>query len=222
MLDGKYIVIEGAIGVGKTSLAKELSREINGKLVLEKSEENPFLEEFYSNREEYAFQTQMFFLLSRYRQQQKILQRELFKRAVVCDYLFAKDTIFAYLNLNEEELGLYNHLEPLLAKRIPAPDLVIYLQASTSVLIQRIKNRGKQYEMEISQSYTEELNKAYNQFFFLYKDSPLLFVDTDQIDFVHSKIDLKDLIKTIKDMRGGTQYYKPVSSDVFGLTERTI
>jgi len=214
MLEGKYIVVEGTIGVGKTSLARELSREINGKLVLDKSEENPFLEKFYANSEEYAFQAQIFFLLSRYRQQQKILQRELFKRAVVCDYLFAKDRIFAYLNLNEDELGLYNRLEPLLAKRIPAPDLVIYLQASTSVLTQRIKNRGKQYEMEISETYIEELNKAYNHFFFLYKDSPLLFVDTDQIDFVHSKIDLNDLIKTIKDMRGGTQYYKPVSSDI--------
>jgi len=220
MLEGKYIVIEGTIGVGKTSLARELSREINGKLVLEKSEENPFLEKFYTNAEEYAFQTQIFFLLSRYRQQQKILQRELFKRAVVCDYLFTKDRIFAYLNLNEDELGLYNHLEPLLAKRIPAPDLVIYLQASTSVLIKRIKNRGKQYEMEISEKYIEDLNKAYNHFFFLYKDSPLLFVDTDQIDFVHSRIDLNDLIKTIKDMRGGTQYYKPVSSDIF--VERTL
>ena len=215
MLEGKYIVVEGTIGVGKTSLARELSREINGKLVLEKSEENPFMEKFYTNAEEYAFQTQIFFLLSRYSQQQKILQRELFKRAVVCDYLFAKDRIFAYLNLNEDELGLYNRLEPLLAKRIPAPDLVIYLQASTSVLIHRIKNRGKQYEMEIPETYIEELNKAYNHFFFLYKDSPLLFVDTDQIDFVHSKIDLNDLIKTIKDMRGGTQYYKPVSSDIF-------
>jgi len=220
MLEGKYIVVEGTIGVGKTSLARELSKEINGKLVLEKSEENPFLEKFYGNTEEYAFQTQIFFLLSRYSQQQKILQRELFKRAVVCDYLFTKDRIFAYLNLNEDELGLYNRLEPLLAKRIPAPDLVIYLQASTSVLIQRIKNRGKQYEMEIPETYIEELNKAYNHFFFLYKDSPLLFVDTDQIDFVHSKIDLGDLIKTIKDMRGGTQYYKPVSSDVF--VERTL
>ena len=220
MLEGKYIVVEGTIGVGKTSLARELSKEINGKLVLEKSEENPFLEKFYGNAEEYAFQTQIFFLLSRYSQQQKLLQRELFKRAVVCDYLFTKDRIFAYLNLNEDELVLYNHLEPLLAKRIPAPDLVIYLQASTSVLIQRIKNRGKQYEMGISQTYIEELNKAYNHFFFLYKDSPLLFVDTDQIDFVHSKIDLNDLIKTIKDMRGGTQYYKPVSSDIF--IERTL
>jgi deoxyadenosine/deoxycytidine kinase len=205
----KYIAIEGSIGVGKTSLAKLLAEKLEGRVVLETIEDNPFISKFYSNRETYAFQTQLFFLLNRYQQQRGLLQRELFDKCVVCDYLFAKDRIFAYLNLDDDELNLYERIYQFLDEEIPKPDLVVYLQASVTMLLERIRKRGQSYEREISEEYLAEVNRSYNDFFFHYASTPLLVVNTDSIDFVNNEDDLEDLINEMKRMKSGTQYYVP-------------
>lgn len=212
MAEHRYIVLEGPIGVGKTSLCHLLEKEFSGRLVLEEVEENPFLTEFYQDRQRMALQTQLFFLLSRYRQQQEIIQPSLFGQATISDYLFAKDRIFAYLNLDDNELALYNQIYELLEPTVPKPDLVIYLQASTEVLMQRIGLRGKDYEKGISREYINDLNEAYNHFFFNYTDTPLLVINTTEIDFVSSRKDLVDLVQRIKEMRKGTHYYIPMAS----------
>lgn len=206
----KYIAIEGSIGVGKTSLAKLLAEKLEGRVILEMMEENPFISKFYSNREKYAFQTQLFFLLNRYQQQRGLLQRELFDKCVICDYLFAKDRIFAYLNLDDDELNLYERIYQFLDEEIPKPDLVIYLQASVTMLLERIRKRGRNYEREASEEYLAEVNRSYNDFFFHYASTPLLVVNTDSIDFVNNEDDLEDLINEMKRMKSGTQYYVPV------------
>lgn len=211
-MDGKYIVIEGPIGVGKTSLATLLSKELNARLILEKAEENPFLTSFYKDQQRHAFQTQIFFLMCRYKQQQELAQQDLFKRATISDYLFDKDRIFAYLNLNENELALYEQIFNLLDARITKPDLVIYLQAEVGILLERIKRRGREYEKELASKYLEDLNEAYNHYFFQYSESPLLVIQTTSIDFVKSRADLDDLIKQITLMKKGTQHYIPLSS----------
>ncbi len=205
----RYIVVEGVLGVGKTSLCECLAKEFGARLVLEASDENPFLEKFYQDQRTYAFQTQIFFLLNRYRQQQAIAQGDLFHRNLICDYLFAKDRIFAYLNLDENELNLYERLCGLLAETVMSPDLVIYLQASTETLMQRLHQRGRKYEKALDPAYIERLNQAYNYYFFHYQETPLLVVNTNDIDFVHSRQDLNDLISHIKTMGKGTQYYTP-------------
>lgn len=211
-MEGKYIVIEGPIGVGKTSLATLLSMEMNARLFLEKAEDNPFLTAFYKNKKGHAFQTQIFFLLNRFRQQQELLQQDLFKRTTISDYIFDKDRIFAYLNLDENELGLYEQVFSLLDGRIVKPDLVIYLQAEVDMLVERIKRRGREYEKEITLEYLADLNEAYNHYFFHYTESPLLVIQTTEIDFVKSRADLEDLIKQITTMKKGTHYYVPLSS----------
>jgi deoxyadenosine/deoxycytidine kinase len=211
-MDGKYIVIEGPIGVGKTSLATLLSKELNARLILEKAEENPFLTSFYKDQQRHAFQTQIFFLMCRYKQQQELAQQDLFKRTTISDYLFDKDRIFAYLNLNENELALYEQIFNLLDARITKPDLVIYLQAEVGILLERIKRRAREYEKELPSKYLEDLNEAYNHYFFQYSESPLLVIQTTSIDFVKSRADLDDLIKQITLMKKGTQYYIPLSS----------
>lgn len=211
-MDGKYIVIEGPIGVGKTSLATLLSKELNARLILEKAEENPFLTSFYKDQQRHAFQTQIFFLMCRYKQQQELAQQDLFKRATISDYLFDKDRIFAYLNLNENELALYEQIFNLLDARITKPDLVIYLQAEVGILLERIKRRAREYEKELASKYLEDLNEAYNHYFFQYSESPLLVIQTTSIDFVKSRADLDDLIKQITLMKKGTQHYIPLSS----------
>jgi deoxyguanosine kinase len=203
----RYIAIEGAIGAGKTSLAEILAEITGAKLVLEKPEENPFLPRFYEDMEKYAFQMQLFFLLSRYGQQRELLQQDLFYKCVISDYLFAKDRIFAYLNLDEDELILYERIYEFLDEAIPKPDLVIYLQTSTDVLIERIKNRGRPYEKNISERYLRELNERYNSFFSYYSMSPLLVVNTDTLDFVNNEDDLEDLLSEIQRIRGGKEYY---------------
>jgi deoxyadenosine/deoxycytidine kinase len=210
MVEAHYIVIEGVIGVGKTSLAKLMSERINARLVLEEVEENPFLEDFYGDPPHYAFQTQMFFLLSRYRQQMEFPQQDLFHHKTISDYLFDKDKIFAYINLNEKELSLYERLWSLLQKDIPKPDLVIYLQANTETLMHRIRERGRPYERSISPEYIQRLNEAYSYFFFHYTDSPLLVVNTAKIDFVHNPEDLEDLLVQIRKPHVGTKYYVPM------------
>lgn len=203
-----YIAIEGVIGVGKTSLAKILSERLNSRMILEKFEENPFLSDFYGDRNRYAFQTQLFFLLSRYRQQQELSQTDVFHRSIVTDYIFAKDRLFAYINLDEKELHLYDQMYSILAKEITKPDLVIYLQADTERLLKNIDLRGRAYEKGMDKEYIESLNQFYNQFFFHYNETPLLIINTTEIDFVNKKEDLDEVMKYIQQPPQGTKYYK--------------
>ena len=210
-LHTKYIVTEGPIGVGKTSLTSLISDELGARLVLERAEDNPFLTDYYKDPARYRFQTQMFFLLNRFSQQQELLQPDLFTRVTISDYLFDKDRIFAYLALDEHELPLYEQVYKILEPRVIKPDLVIFLQADTDTLLKRIKQRGRPFEKEINHDYIAAVNEAYNQFFFRYSDTPLLVINTSDIDFVHRREDLDDLLKQILGMRHGTQYYVPVS-----------
>ena len=208
----RYIVIEGPIGVGKTSLTKLLAQEFDARSVLEKPEENPFLSHFYQDRKKYAFQTQIFFLLNRFQQQKEIAQLDLFNQITLCDYLFAKDRIFATLNLDDHELTLYEQIFNLLKGQIPSPDLVIFLQAKPEVLLQRIKTRSHPYEKEIDLEYLKTLTEAYNYYFFHYDHSPLLVVDTSEINFVNRKEDFAQLVREIKQMKKGTWYFIPMKS----------
>ncbi len=206
----QYIVVEGVIGAGKSSLAHMISRKLQARLFLEQFEENPFLGGFYKDRKRFAFQTQMFFLVNRYKQQQQIAQDTLFENYTVSDYLFAKDKIFAYLNLSSDELKLYEALFPLLEKQVRKPDLVVYLRSSTERLLYNIKQRNREIESNISADYIKELSEHYDQFFFRYQNTPLLIVNTTEIDFVNNKNDFEELFNAIfrKD-RGFTEYYKP-------------
>ena len=208
----KYIAIEGVIGAGKTSLARKIKDKLNAELLLEQFDANPFLEKFYSDRSRYAFQTQMFFLINRFKQQEELSQEDLFRDYIVSDYLFEKDRIFAYLNLNSEELKLYESLYPLLARSLRKPDLVVFLQSSTDRLMHNIKNRNRKIERALNRSYIEELSEAYNHFFFRYNSTPLLIVNSTEIDFVNSDGDFEELFKQIfrKD-RGVKEYFKPES-----------
>ncbi|MFQ5912823.1 MAG: deoxynucleoside kinase [Nitrospinota bacterium] len=205
----RFITIEGPVGVGKTSLAESLAEVIGASVLREVTEENPFLANFYSDRKRYAFQTQLFFLLSRYRQQLDLTQLDLFHRGVVSDYLFEKDRIFAYVNLDEDELVLYEEIYSLLRPRIPSPDLVVFLQASTDVLLERIRNRRRDIERNISPEYVERINEAYNRYFFHYSQTPLLVVNTNSIDFVRRNEDFDNLVKQILSVKRGTHFYGP-------------
>jgi len=209
-----HIVIEGPLGVGKTSLAKMLAENMNGQTLLENPEENPFLKKFYKNRDLYGFQTQIFFLLQRYQQITEISQIGLFNKVIISDYLFDKDRIFAKTNLDDDEFWLYDQLFQLLRKRIISPDLVIFLQAKTEILIQRIKSRNREYEKSINYEYLDGINQAFNEFFFHYSDSPLLIINASDIDFVHVPEDFNDLVKQIRKIKSGTQYYNPMGSRV--------
>ncbi len=215
MLPWRYIVVEGVIGVGKTSLTKLLTTRSDGRLNLEVVEENPFLSKFYQDRSAFAFQTQIFFLLSRFKQQQNLFQQELFSNSLISDYLFAKDRIFANLNLSDEELTLYNQLATILEQRVRTPDLVIYLQARTEILLQRIQWRGRAFEQDMDSGYLEALNGAYSYFFHHYKDSPLLVVNTDDLDFVNVPGDFDLLFQQIQEEFTGTRYFAPESSADF-------
>jgi deoxyadenosine/deoxycytidine kinase len=208
----RYIAIEGPIGVGKTSLARMLAEELGGDLLLEQTEDNPFLEKFYRDRKRYALQTQLFFLLSRYQQQKDLNQLGLFQKMIVSDYLFDRDRIFAHLTLDKDELRLYDEIYALLEARITRPDLVILLQARPEILKERIRTRGKRFERDISLEYLEEVVEAYKDYFFYYNDSPLLVVDATEIDFVRSKEDFEDLVKEINGTKKGTWYYMPLGS----------
>jgi len=210
--DVRYIAVEGVIGAGKTSLSQMVSERLNARLVLEQFEENPFLERFYEDPEHYAFQTQIFFLLSRYRQQQDLFQADLFHNALVTDYIFDKDKIFAYLNLQDDELRLYETLVSSIEKNIPTPDLVVYLQSSVERLMSNIRARGRKYEENISEEYIKDLNEAYNYFFFRYKNAPLLIVNSTEMDFVNNKVDFEELYKEIlRPSRAPVEYYNPHS-----------
>jgi deoxyadenosine/deoxycytidine kinase len=204
-----FLVIEGVIGAGKTSLARIISEKLSARLVLEKFEENPFLEDFYRDPERYAFQTQLYFLLSRYRQQIELKQIDLFTNLLISDYMFAKDKLFATLNLDEKEMSLYNLIAQHLEKELPKPDLVVYLQASTDRLMSNIKKRARSYEKTMSRDYIDSLNQIYNEYFFRYKDSPLIIVNTNEIDFVNDENDLNELIREIRQPITGTVYYNP-------------
>jgi len=210
MAEIDYIAIEGAIGAGKTSLAKILAEKMDARLILEETEENPFLSDFYENKERYAFQTQIFFLLSRYRQQQGLFATDLFQKRVIADYFFDKDRIFASVTLSTDEFYLYERLLSILEKDIPKPDLLIYLQANPEVLLKRINKRERPYEKNIDLEYIKTLNEAYNYYFFHYAKTPLLVVNTDKIDFVNNKTDLDDLLKQLKKPHVGTKYYVPM------------
>jgi deoxyadenosine/deoxycytidine kinase len=212
MAKAKYIVVEGPIGVGKTSLAKMLALEFQARKVFERVEDNPFLPRFYKSRETYAFQNQTFFLLNRYQQQIELAQQNLFEQNTVADYLFAKDQIFATLTLSAEELNLYQQIYALLNTRVPRPDLVVYLQARPEVLYKRVKKRDKKFERGVTFEYLSEVSQAYNQFFFHYDETPLLVINTSEIDFVSISEHLADLIKEINNMGSGTQHYIPLGS----------
>jgi deoxyguanosine kinase len=212
MAKAKYIVVEGPIGVGKTSLARILATELQARTVFERVEDNPFLPKFYKARETYAFQNQTFFLLNRYHQQLELCQQDLFNHNTVADYLFAKDNIFAALTLSTEELKLYQQIYALLTTRVPKPDLVVYLQARPEVLYKRVKKRDKSFERGVTFEYLAEVAQAYNRFFFNYDETPLLVVNTSDIDFVASSKHLADLIKEINNMGLGTQHYIPLGS----------
>jgi deoxyguanosine kinase len=193
-----YIAIEGPIGVGKTTLARLLGESLGAELLLEVFEENPFLSAFYADRARYAFQTQIFFLLSRYRQQQKVVAEALARGPLVSDYLFAKDRLFARLNLSGDELAVYEQLYAALSERVRTPDLVVYLRARTDVLLQRIAYRDRSYERAISRDYIEDLRRAYDDFFASYTDAPLLVIDTDGIDVVACAADRAEVIGRVR------------------------
>ncbi len=210
MTENRYIAVEGVIGVGKTSLSKMLTERLQAQLVLEEVEENPFLKDFYRDRERYGFQTQMHFLFSRYQQQRNLRQTELFSDRLVADYLFQKDRIFAGLNLSERELGLYERLVGWLELDVVKPDVVVYLQAGIDVLMERIARRGRPFEKDMDREYIRQLNEAYNHFFFHYNLTPLLVVNTNGIDFVNVAEDFEDLLGRIVSHREGTLYYAPL------------
>jgi len=208
----RHIAIEGVIGAGKTTLATMLSEQLGARLVLEKFEENPFLPKFYEDPEHYAFQTQIFFLLSRFRQQQDLFQADLFHDFIVSDYIFEKDKIFAYLTLQDDELKLYESVLTAIEKNIPTPDLVVYLQSSVDRLMSNIRNRARKMEENMSQEYIRELNEAYNYFFFRYKSAPLLIVKATDIDFVNRKGDFENLVTQIlRTDRAPVEYYNPAA-----------
>ncbi len=210
--DPKYIAVEGVIGVGKTTFAHMLAERMEAELLNEEVFENPFLVDFYKNKKRYAFSCQLYFLISRFQQQQQLMVRDLFAQRIVADYLFAKDTIFASINLSDRELLLYNKIAPVLSKDIARPDLVIYLQASTAVLMQRVKKRNFSFEKPIDSEYLDLLNRAYDYFFFNYTDTPLLVVKTDDIDFVNNPEHFDDLIEQIAKPITGKKYYTPAGN----------
>lgn len=211
----QYIAIEGVLGAGKTSVVEILSRKYTMGKMLEQYEENPFLVDFYKDKEKFGFQAQMWFLLSRYRQiNEHVNQRDLFHKTIISDFMFDKDSIFANINLDENELALYNKISDVLRKDIVKPDLIVYLQASTDVLMEHIAERGRPFEKHIDREYIESLNESYNYYFFNYEESPLLIVNINQIDFDRNIDGLNEIILQIEKYhnKGGTTYYNPLGS----------
>jgi len=210
-LPWRHIAVEGPIGVGKTSLVTLLAKRFKGTKILE-DVDNPFLDDFYKDKRGAAFRCQLFFLLSRYDQQRGIAQGDLFTELILADYTFPKDKIFAYLTLDDSELMIYNRLYELLRETVPKPDLVIYLQAGIDTLLRRIKKRGRSYEKSISPQYLQELSEAYSHYFYRYDETPLLVVNTNEIDFVEKPAHFDQLVGQIRNAQKGTQYYVPLGS----------
>ena len=204
----RYIAFEGPVGVGKSAVATRVAERLDANAVLEEGD-NPFLPPFYRGKAGAAFQAELFFLLSRYRLQQELAQRDLFRQLTVSDFLFDRTRLYAYLNLDDSELLIYEKLWSVLGPGLPQPDLVVYLQAPTEVLARRLKARGSEAR-ELSDEYLGELNRAYNHFFFNYTSTPLLVVNTAEVDFVSHDEDVDDLVRQLKGMGKGTQYYVPM------------
>ena len=207
-----YVAIEGPIGVGKTSLAKLLAEKLGARTVLEDFEDNPFLSDFYEDPERFAFQTQLNFLIQRYQQQQELRQVDIFHNLLITDYMFIKDRLFASLNLNEKEMNLYDTIANLLEKNVINPDLVIYLQADTDTLMKNISKRNRSFEVNISYKYINGLNEVYNEYFFRYQDTPLIIINTNNIDFVNNINDLDEVIQCIREPISGTKFFNPTSA----------
>ena len=211
-LSSKYIVIEGPIGVGKTSLANKLALEWDAELILENVDDNPFLSKFYNNQREVSFQTQLYFLLTRTRQVQSFKQQDIFSKPRVSDFMLQKDRLFAQVTLNNEEYDLYDQLYSYMTVDIPKPDLLIYLQAPIEVLMKRIRKRGRDFEKYITSQYLENLNSTYLRFFNSYNGSPLLVVNAEDIDFVNNANDYKNLLNKIYSIDKGKHYFNPMAS----------
>lgn len=208
----RFIVVEGPIGVGKTSLAKKLAASLSADLLLEEVYENPFLEGFYRDGRAAALPAQMFFLFARARQMEELRQSDLFANVRVADYLFSKDQLFAELNLSPDELELYNQVVASLNVQAPIPDLVIYLQSSVDALLRRIANRGISFERSIDRRYLEKLTDAYARFFHAYNEGPLLIVNASQIDPVNNDADYEQLFQQIERTTGGRHFFNPVAA----------
>jgi len=202
-----YIAIEGVIGVGKTTLVTLLAREYNAKAILEDVDGNPFLHAFYEDPERYAFPTQIFFLLSRYKELQNLTNRELFTKRIVADYIFDKDKIFAYINLEKRERILYDKIHNLLHKDIVTPNFIIYLQANLDTIMERIRRRGRNYERSISEEYIKLLIQSYNEYFFHFNKCPVLIVNANEVDFVKYSSHFKLLKEEMKDITSGINYF---------------
>lgn len=205
-----YLAVEGPIGVGKTSLVKLLGKKLGAKMVLEEYENNPFLEDFYNDPERFAFQTQLFFLMNRYRQQQDLRQVDMFHNLLITDYMFVKDRLFASLNLDDKELSLYDTVANLLERNVLKPDMVIYLQADTQTLMHNISKRGRDFETNMSFEYLDALGQVYAEYFFKYQETPLIIINTNNIDFVHNNADLEEVIKYIREPVSGTKFFNPI------------
>ncbi len=218
----RYVTIEGCIGVGKTTLTHLLSKTLQARTVLEVVEENPFLADFYKDPKAHAFKTQMFFLLSRFKQQEGLLQSDLFQGVVVSDYLFAKDRIFAELTLSPSEMGLYDTIFTALHARIRSPDLVVYLHAPMEVVLERIARRGRAFERDIDRGYLESLVDAYGRFFANYDDAPVLMVDTTDLNFPTREEDLAVVLATLLDFprAGGPRRHKLTGGGVAKLEKQ--
>ena len=209
----RYIAVEGPIAVGKSSLAQALAQNYGARLVREPLEDNPFLARFYEEPQRYAFTAQLSFLIERYRQQQELVQMDLFQQATVADYLFAKDRIFAEITLSEDELALYDRIYGLLGARVRQPDLVVFLDADIDVLLRRLRKRARSFEKRLGREYLEKLAEAYRRFFHGYRDAPLLVVNSSDIDFVENGGDFTDLVREIEGMGQGVQHYVPLGSN---------
>jgi len=206
-----FVVVEGPVGVGKTTLAKRLSESFNTDLLLEGADDNPFLNQFYESKKNVAFQTQLFFLFQRAQQMQDLKQADLFRPVHIADFIIEKDRLFAELTLDEEEFKLYQQIYKHLMIDAPVPDLVIYLQAPVAVLRKRISRRGRDYERSMSSDYLNKLNESYAQFFHDYNQSPLLIVNAEEIDIVNNESDYNLLLEQIKRVKRGRHYFNPAS-----------
>ena len=206
-----YLAVDGPIGVGKTTLVEMLARRFEGVKVLEDAD-NPFLTDFYKDRPGTAFQTELYFLLTRYKQQLEVVQTELFQRRLLADYTFPKNRVFAYLNLSDDELMLFDKLFALLEPQVPAPDLVLFLAADVETCMARIKKRQRSFEKEISEEYIGQLIDAYNHYYYYYNRTPLLVVDTRHLDFEHRPEDFEELVHQLQRPIRGTEYFVPVRS----------